>query len=536
MSDSRVIAEIGAQTDLPPGTVLLHDLQKSSTEIVLHPIPTADPNDPLNWSRWRKALNFALANVFVLFTFVLLDISSVAYGSYTVELHITYSTFTVASAVGFTGLAVGCVLFIPFVHKYGRRPIYLLSCAVQFASAVWYAKMNSRGEMIAVSLLSGLGGALSETLVQVTIADLFFVHQHATMSAIFLLVQAAGSFLGPVAAGYVVVAQGWRWIWWWCAIFLGANFFLVGAFFEESKYIPQIAGHPPTATDLTEVSATDKADKNGLILVEQDDGHMRYIDMKPRSYRQRMALFTKTDASVTHHFYQPFVILCTFPAVAYTALTYGCLVAWYAVIVSVVASTIIYPPYNFSASSLGLMSIAPFVGCALGSILGGPLNDRLISWLARRNRGVFEPEMRLYMSVPAAVLNVGGILIVGLGLAHGLAWPALAIGFGVFGFGFVIIGDAALAYVTDCYQDIVGDALVAVVFVRNGLSLVIMFSLSPWRSALGLQNLFVSLAMIALAIFLVPIPLMIWGKKARVKTAERYRNLSNRQSSRRTVS
>ncbi|OAL30812.1 hypothetical protein AYO22_01432 [Fonsecaea multimorphosa] len=519
MSDSRVIAEIGAQTDLPPGTVLLHDLQKSSTEIVLHPIPTADPNDPLNWSRWRKALNFALANVFVLFTFVLLDISSVAYGSYTVELHITYSTFTVASAVGFTGLAVGCVLFIPFVHKY-----------------VWYAKMNSRGEMIAVSLLSGLGGALSETLVQVTIADLFFVHQHATMSAIFLLVQAAGSFLGPVAAGYVVVAQGWRWIWWWCAIFLGANFFLVGAFFEESKYIPQIAGHPPTATDLTEVSATDKADKNGLILVEQDDGHMRYIDMKPRSYRQRMALFTKTDASVTHHFYQPFVILCTFPAVAYTALTYGCLVAWYAVIVSVVASTIIYPPYNFSASSLGLMSIAPFVGCALGSILGGPLNDRLISWLARRNRGVFEPEMRLYMSVPAAVLNVGGILIVGLGLAHGLAWPALAIGFGVFGFGFVIIGDAALAYVTDCYQDIVGDALVAVVFVRNGLSLVIMFSLSPWRSALGLQNLFVSLAMIALAIFLVPIPLMIWGKKARVKTAERYRNLSNRQSSRRTVS
>ncbi|OAP58482.1 hypothetical protein AYL99_07572 [Fonsecaea erecta] len=509
MSDSHVVSEIGVQTDFPPGTVLLYDPARASTEIVLHPIPSVDPNDPLNWSKWRKALNFTLANIFVLFTFVLLDISSVAYGSYTVDLNITYSTFTVASAVGFTGLAIGCVLFIPFVHKYGRRPIYLLSCAVQFASAIWYAKMNSGGEMIAVSLLSGLGGALSETLVQVTIADLFFVHQHATMSAIFLLVQAAGSFLGPVAAGYVVVSQGWRWIWWWCAIFLGVNLFLVGALFEESKYIPELTGHPPAATYLTEVTATDKDNKNDLVFVEKGDRDLRHIHLKPRSYRQRMALFTKTEASVTHHFYQPFIILCMFPAVAYTAITYGCLIAYYAVIVSVVASTIIYPPYNFSASSLGLMSIAPFVGCALGSIVGGPLNDRLISWLARRNRGIFEPEMRLYTSLPAAVLNIGGILIVGLGLAHGLAWPALTIGFAIFGFGLVIIGDAALAYLTDCYQDIVGDALVAVVFVRNGLSLVIMFSLSPWRSALGIQNLFVSLAMIALAIFLLPIPLMM---------------------------
>lgn len=339
-----------------------------------------------------------------------------AYGPYTKDLNISYSIFTTTSAVGFAGLAIGCILFIPFVHKYGRRPVYLLSCIVQFASAIWFAKMNSVAEMIVVSLLSGLGGALSETLVQITIADLFFVHQHATMSAVFLLVQAAGSFLGPVAAGYVVSSQGWRWMWWWCAILLGGNLILVLFVFEESKYVPITNSHDPTILESTNQATTDESKTD--VKVVDDESIQAVNAIEPRSYRQRMALITTTDSPVLQHFYQPFIILCTFPAVAYTAITYGALIAWYAVIVSVVASTIIYPPYNFTASGVGLMSIAPFVGCALGSFIGGPLNDRLIIWLSKRNQGIFEPEMRLYMSLPAAILNVGGILIVGLGLAN----------------------------------------------------------------------------------------------------------------------
>lgn len=390
-----------------------------------------------NWSWWRKTVNFALANLFVLFTFVLVDIASVAYGPYVAQLHISYSTFTNASAVTFTGLAIGCVLLIPFVHKYGRRPLYLVSCVVQLGSAIGFALMNTSGQMIAMSLIAGLGGALSETLVQVTIADLFFVHQHATMSAIFLLTQAAGAFLGPVAAGYVVDSQGWRWIWWWCTILLGVNLFLVAFLFEESKYIPRIDGHSrqrdvstpvPESADLSLSKAVcEDPEKRGLNeVMEQPRGEGTGDVIPLKSYRQRMALYTKTNASVRHHFYQPFVILCLFPAVAYTALTYGCLIAWYAVIMSVVASTVIYPPYNFSPSGVGLMSVAPFIGCLLGSIVGGPLNDRLIIWLSKRNKGVFEPEMRLYMSIPAAILNVGGILIVGLGMAHvgSLAHPS----------------------------------------------------------------------------------------------------------------
>lgn len=37
-------------------------LDRKHGEIILHPIPSNDPNDPLNWKKWYKALNFGLAS------------------------------------------------------------------------------------------------------------------------------------------------------------------------------------------------------------------------------------------------------------------------------------------------------------------------------------------------------------------------------------------------------------------------------------------------------------------------------------------
>jgi hypothetical protein len=33
-------------------------------------------------------------------------------------------------------------------------------------------------------------------------------------------------------------------------------------------------------------------------------------------------------------------------------------------------------------------------------------------------------------------------------------WPLLAVGFGIYGFGFVVCVDIALSYLTDSYQDV----------------------------------------------------------------------------------
>lgn len=391
--------------------------------MALYPIPSADPNDPLNWSRSRKTLNFSLVCFFVLWTFVQLDIGFTAWGPLESELGFSVDLLNAASAVNYAALAVGCVLFIPLVHKYGRRPVYLFSSALQFAACIWLAKTVTPGDMIGSNLISGLGGAISETIVQITIADLFFVHQHATMNAWYVFAQNIGTFLGPVASGYITESQGWRWMWWWCVIFLGVNLVLVAFFFEESKYIPTLAGQDvPAVASQSTVDAEEDAQNKAFpgILGEHEVETTQpgaNLEYRLKSYRQRLALITRTDESILQHFYQPLLILFRFPAVTYAAITWGYVLSCFAILTSVQATYMIEPPYNFNAIGIGLMNLPPFIGGFLG-FFGGYLNDKSIIWLSKRNGGIYEPEMRLWLALPQAIIIPAGILMFGLGLAY----------------------------------------------------------------------------------------------------------------------
>lgn len=356
----------------------------------------------------------------MLFTFVLLDIQSIAYQGYTEELHLSYQTLNDASAANFAGLAVGCVLFIPLVHKYGRRPIYILSSAVQLAMAIWSAKVQTGGELVAINLIMGLGGALSETITMITIVDLFFVHQHARMNAVFLFMQTLGATGGPISAGYIAVAEGWRWIWWWTAIFLGVNFVAVLLFFEESKYIPVAVDHGLNITlgEITEDQrkGTMEENENANEGVKSAASLETIYPKKPLS--KRIAFVTKTDIPIKRHFYQPLLAFFIFPAVTFTALTYGLLLAWFAIISSAGSYFLLDPPYNFSPANVGLFHLAGFIGATIGAVVGGSGSDWAIVRASRRNGGIFEPEMRLWMSIPGSLFTCAGILLFGIGLGE----------------------------------------------------------------------------------------------------------------------
>ena len=164
-----------------PGTVALKD--RGSTTINLFPVPTTDPDDPLNWSRRRKFINYSIVCSFVLWTFVQLDIGYTAWGPMETELGYDDWLLNQGAASNYAALAIGCIFFMPFVHKYGRRPIYILSCAIQFAGCVWSAQQYTAGDVFGSNILTGLGGAICETVVRHTLKSLAFllVDSPATM-------------------------------------------------------------------------------------------------------------------------------------------------------------------------------------------------------------------------------------------------------------------------------------------------------------------------------------------------------------------
>lgn len=345
-------------------------------------------------------------------TFVQLDTGFTAWQAYQNELpDLNVDFLNGAAAAGYVGLAVGCIFFIPLVHKYGRRPMYIFSILMQLGSCIWAAVSYTRGDFVGNNFLAGLGGAISETIAQITIADLFFVHHHAVMNGFYHLATFAGTYLGPVASGYMVDGQGWRWMWWWWAIIFAVNLILVIFFFEESKFVPS----DPNAETEYEIEVQITADEG-----PEKPAARTHVDasIPMNGYAKRLALVTRTEGSVWPDMVEPMMILYSMPAVTYAALTYGSLLAWFAIMISIQSTYLFLPPYNFTAGGVGLMNLAPFIGTVLAFFFGGYLNDKCIMWLSRRNHGVYEPEMRLWLALPMAILTPAGILMLGVGMAN----------------------------------------------------------------------------------------------------------------------
>jgi len=101
--------------------------------------------------------------------FAMLDISTVIYPQYITILGMSYTQLKNTYAVNTTGLALGCVFFVPLALKYGRRPVYLVSTLIIFLSSVWLALSSTYGQLLGAMLVSGLAGATSETLLQMTV-------------------------------------------------------------------------------------------------------------------------------------------------------------------------------------------------------------------------------------------------------------------------------------------------------------------------------------------------------------------------------
>lgn len=447
----------------PPGTIFLqHDGHQNRAEIILHPTPSNDPNQPLNWPLWYKIWNFVIVLFYILNIAAATDIGTVIYGDQMDELGITFSEQNVAFGLNTAGLAVGVVLEMPLVLKYGRKPVFIISLLTSLVSTVWQAKMMTSLDLILTSLVSGLGGAISEAICQVSIADTFFTHQLGAANAAYLMTVEMGGFLAPVVAGYAAHNQGWRWIWWWMTILIATNFLFTVFGYEDTKWTPASETMTPALPESRTSTEVPPQKDCGYDVTEskpvevQKPIQMEHgtVSLSRKKYWQKMSFWTITPGawgSFARHIWQPFYIAVMFPAVTYSVVQFASVGAWFSLIVSIYSQQFTLPPYNFTAEGVGLMNLAPFVGSLIGAVYGGVLLDKSALWLSRRNNGIFEPEMRLWIALPAIVTMPAALLIFGLGTANGLPWIVPASGAALFGFSFAALGDVALTYSMDCY-------------------------------------------------------------------------------------
>jgi MFS family permease len=491
----------GSNTMWPPGTIRLADVTASEEEtVILQPRPSDDPNDPLNWAPWRKYLNMGLACFYVAMAAEFINANTPTWDPMETQLGFTDEILNDSYAAGCAALAVGSLILIPFALKYGRRPLYLFSTVVQFAVSIWSAKMQTVGDLMGINVIQCFFGSLAEVIVQMTIADLFFVHQRGRMNALYVWTWLLSSYLGILIAGFVASGPGWRWIWWLNAIIFGLAIFVVGFGYEETKYCPpaslitantqfdlSIQDRPmvsniqdentkkDSSNDIEDKSRTEAkqiyADQTATdqASIKAGDGttshSTTFVGINPnipmKGYWQRLTLLTTTSSSsgvandsFFRHMYQPLIILVTIPAVTWTALVYGILVALGDVMSTTMSAYLPEPPYNFSTYEVGLMSLPRVIGVTIGALIVGPFSDWWILFLSRRRNGIFEPEMRLWCMIPFLPFVVAGALLFAIGLNDHRPWPVIAVGLMLYNIGVTPINTLTITYLTDSYKDV----------------------------------------------------------------------------------
>lgn len=238
-----------------------------------------------------------------------------------------------------------------------------------------------------------------------------------------------------MAAGTQAVNQGWRWSYHTLSIFTAILFVLFAVAYEETKYSKVVNGieTPNETTDngkpIDQYSTNGNAVNDSKIITSENQVSLgpstkhRNVDytypMNP--WRTRLALYTTTSESIWPHYYRPFYILFSFPTVLFTGLQYASGVVWLTIMSSVLAQVFPLPPYEFNSAQIGYLSVGPFIGNLLGAFYGGYLGDKSILYFSRRNKGYFEPEMRLYNLHFPALCLCGGLIMFGVTISR-VSW------------------------------------------------------------------------------------------------------------------
>lgn len=160
----------------------------------------------MNWSIWKKDGILLIVGLSAAVVGAFGPMLSPGFVQIASELNI--SVPTLGQSTAWLILTIGLSLFLanPLAKVWGRRPVFIVAIIIMFIGSVWGAFSKNYNSFLASRIVSGLGMAPYEVLVQCTIGDLYFVHQRATRIAVWNLFLLCGISGGSLISGYIIQA------------------------------------------------------------------------------------------------------------------------------------------------------------------------------------------------------------------------------------------------------------------------------------------------------------------------------------------
>ncbi|TKY87859.1 hypothetical protein EX895_003440 [Sporisorium graminicola] len=485
------------------------------------PIPSSSPRDPLNYNKWRKLGIVISCCWFSIFSLALVGglgpIMSTFYQLYHDQ---GAEKVTWLSTLPSVMVGLGNLIVLPMSMVFGRRPIALGATIVLIAGCTGSAVAQTFEQHLATRIIQGLAAGISESLLPLMITEISFVHERSKIFAIYWASQNVFSSALNLAGSYQVASMGWRWYYWIYVIAAAVGCVIAFFFLTETAY-----DRPPQRKDGVSY-VVDKYGVNHALTDEQLDaavregrfrppseyaeaetGEVTFVEtIKPWSGIQRPAL------RIAGRTLGDVVLAAMCPSIMYMALlltvVLGCSIA-----LSLTYSMVLIEFYHWAPANAGLIALGGMLGAFFGMFYAGPIGDRIVMAMAKRNNGVLRPGHYLVVSIVPGLLSFASLLLYAFTADGSSTWggPVCAWFLNQFAFTSMLIVGSAFASIA--YPKNPGAALLFVVGAKNIISYGITQGTLPMVTTHSSKWAYSVLAGITAAAYIVGIPFYFFGDR-----------------------
>ncbi|TAQ83485.1 hypothetical protein B7494_g8192 [Chlorociboria aeruginascens] len=491
-----------------PGTVDLRAREGEETGYgqALFPVPSADPNDPLQWSNFKKTMILIICSLYSFLSNSALLGPSVYLGIYSQEFGIT--TTTASGLINYPNLAYGFsgLLLVPLYHKIGRRPVLLLSLAMYCAGLIGASQTNSYAGLMICRVIHAFGSGVCEAIPVQLVNDIFFLHERGKKLGYYTACLCLGA-TGPLYASYML-AGGYSWRLFFYVEFAFAMALLILAFFfvEESRFSRHNRTTVPSDTSMDQESKT----------VSYTTDSCSYLTEIPdrKSFVSTLSLWSGVDRQA------PFFKMSIRLYIGLGALTFN----------FTFPLKIVAPPYNWSQTSTGLIAISTI----LGYLLAVPFtftSDVLAAHLTKKNNGLRESEMRLGVLLAPMIIAPCALILYGFTAERNLHWIGYFFGVALCQWSGFFYFTFTLAYAVDSYTANLSEMLIAMNLGKQAISFGMGFKLLTWILENGYVRVIAGIfAGVLLINNLMVVVFLLCGKRIRILTSKTWLARVHRRS------
>ncbi|KAI0634985.1 MFS general substrate transporter [Trametes polyzona] len=460
-------------------------LSKDGTK-VLWPQPTDDPEDPQNWTDFRKNLQLFIVTLAAIVPdfdsgIGIADIFALAnqYDTTTGVINNLTSNWSIFL------LGWGGIFAVMLMRKLGRLPVLFWSQVLALGFLVGCTFAPNLKTFTAMRCLTAFFATCPQVTGLYIVTDLFPFHLQARKLNIWTMGFIISPFLSPFMMGFIVARINWRWTYGIGSIYGAIVVALIAFLGEETMFDRKLPNPRP---------------------IPVPESRIRYrletlfgvTGLRMSKYRDS---WNDSIFAVFNVVWRPHLL---------AILIFEGMVFGFSIGINTTNAVFLGTPkpggYGFSQFGIAGAYGTPIVAVFVGEILGRYFNDWVMNFSIRRNNGVFVAENRLWTCYIAMPLYICGFVLLGASFQEHLSVGALVMGWGIAEVAVMINTVAVYAYCNDCFPRRQGEISALINLARTLGGFSVAYFQVPWAMKNGALQTFGVEAAIVVALFILIVP------------------------------